>query len=181
MTYKFLLTYAINIPGNGVSVSELTHSMRSKKNPSIKYPSWNLSGHKIKKYRNFGNPWYYVYVYISCGAHIDKRVNASHRARRCHILKTQLRCYRRCDFKTQMRFQNADAISKRRCDFQNADAISKRRCDFKTQMRFQNADAISKRRCVNKTPGYLYCECNRSWIYLGDAYHNKLYTVELRI
>ena len=81
---------------------------------------------------------------------------------------------RRCDFKTQMRFQNADATSKRRCDFktqmrfQNADAISKRRCDFKTQMRFQD-------------PGYLYCECNRSWIYLGDAYHNKLYTVELRI
>ena len=29
--------------------------------------------------------------------------------------------------------------------------------------------------------GYLYCECNRSWIYLGDAYRNKLYTVELRI
>ena len=28
--------------------------------------------------------------------------------------------------------------------------------------------------------GYLYCECNRSWIYLGD-YSNKLYTVELRI
>ena len=120
--------------------------------------------------------------------------------RRCHILKTQLRCYRRCDFKTQMRFQkrrcdfktqmrfqNADDISKRRCDFktqmrfQNADAISKRRCDFKTQMRFQNADAISKRRCVYKTPGYLYCESNQSWIYLGDAYHNKLYTVELRI
>ena len=81
---------------------------------------------------------------------------------------------RRCDFKTQMRFQNADAISKRRCDFktqmrfQNADAISKRRCDFKTQMRLQNADAFLR------TPGYLYCECNRSWIYLGDAYHNKL-------
>ena len=93
----------------------------------------------------------------------------------------------RCDFKTQMRFQNADAISKRRCDFktqmrfQNADAISKRRCDFKMQMRFQNADAISKRRCVYKTPGYLYCECNRSSIYLGDAYHNKLYAGELRI
>ena len=70
--------------------------------------------------------------------------------RRCHILKTQLRCYRSCDFKTQMRFQNADAISKRRCDFktqmrfQNADAISKRRCDFKTQMRFQNADALPR-------------------------------------
>ena len=65
---------------------------------------------------------------------------------------------------SQMRFQNADAISKCRCDFktqmrfQNADAISKCRCDFKTQMRFQNADAISKRRCVYKTPGYLYCE-----------------------
>ena len=71
--------------------------------------------------------------------------------------------------------------------FQNADAISKRRCDFKMQMRFQdadailNADAISKRRCVYKTPGYLYCECNRSSIYLGDAYHNKLYAGELRI
>ena len=58
---------------------------------------------------------------------------------------------------SQMRFQNADAISKCRCDFktqmrfQNADAISKCRCDFKTQMRFQNADAISKRRCDFKT------------------------------
>ena len=88
---------------------------------------------------------------------------------------------------SQMRFQNADAISKCRCDFktqmrfQNADAISKCRCDFKTQMRFQNADAISKRRCVYKTPGYLYCECNRSSTYLGDAYHNKLYAGELRI
>ena len=79
-----------------------------------------------------------------------------------------------CDFKTHLRFQNASAISKRICDFkthlrfQNAAAISKRSCDFKTQLRFQD-------------PGYLYCECNRSWIYLGDAYHNKLYTVELRI
>ena len=45
---------------------------------------------------------------------------------------------RRCDFKTQMRFQNADVIFKTQMRFQNADAISKRRCDFKTQMRLQD-------------------------------------------
>ena len=82
-----------------------------------------------------------------CGAKIEHFFTAM-LSRRCHILKTQLRCYRSCDFKTQLRFQNAAAISK-------------------------NAAAISKRSCVSKTPGFLYCECNRSWIYLGDAYHNK--------
>ena len=64
--------------------------------------------------------------------------------RRCHILKTQLRCDRSCDFKTQLRFQDAAAIWKshlrsegRRCGFENASAawtsqvrFSYRRCEI---------------------------------------------------
>ena len=40
----------------------------------IKYPSWNLGGHKIEN-TNMWNPWHN----ISCDAHIYKRANVSHR------------------------------------------------------------------------------------------------------
>ena len=45
---------------------------------------------------------------------------------------------------SQLRFQNASAISKRICDFKTQLRFQKRICDFKTQLRFQNAAASTR-------------------------------------
>ena len=57
-----------------------THCMISNKNPFIKYPSWNLGGHKIKNAETLEILGTMFTSNISCDAHIDKRVNASRRA-----------------------------------------------------------------------------------------------------
>ena len=50
------------------------------KNPFIKYPSWNLGGHKITNAETLEILGTMFTSNISCDAHIDKRVNASRRA-----------------------------------------------------------------------------------------------------
>ena len=57
-----------------------THCMISNKNPFIKYPSWNLGGHKIKNAETLEILGTMFTSNISCDAHIDKRVNASRSA-----------------------------------------------------------------------------------------------------
>ena len=57
-----------------------THCMISNKNPFIKYPSWNLGGHKIKNTETLEILGTVFTSNISCDAHIDKSVNASRRA-----------------------------------------------------------------------------------------------------
>ena len=54
--------------------------MISNKNPFIKYPSWNLGGHKIKNIETLEILCTMFTSSISSDAHIDKRVNASRRA-----------------------------------------------------------------------------------------------------
>ena len=54
--------------------------MISNKNPFIKYPSWNLGGHKIENVETLEILGIMFTYNISCDAHIDKRVNASRRA-----------------------------------------------------------------------------------------------------
>ena len=60
-----------------------THCMISNKNPFIKYPSWNLGGHKIKNTVSLEIIGTMFTSNISCDAHIDKRANASRRGLYC--------------------------------------------------------------------------------------------------
>ena len=82
VAYKFALTYAINIPGNGVFNFgiNITNYMTSNKIPFIRYPSWNLGWHKIKNTDTLKILGTMFTSNISCDARIDKRVNASRRA-----------------------------------------------------------------------------------------------------